>query len=126
VKNILKHILMAGIAAIMLYGCAANSGGKVQQANSMPTHPELDSQEMLVSCASCHRDVTPDIYKQWYDSRHGIGNVKCFQCHGTYENFRKIPAETSCASCHNEQFGHSVAGKKCWDCHPAHNFQGHM
>ncbi len=104
---------------------AATSGISAEPVKAVGSHPQLSQREMLTPCARCHRDVTPDIYKQWYDSVHGIANVKCFQCHGTYENFRTQPDETSCAACHNAQYLKRPKDKKCWDCHPAHNFFVH-
>ncbi len=85
-------------------------------------HPELSDQEKWTACATCHIKATPDIYKEWFGSVHGIGNVKCYQCHGTYEDFHVTPKETSCASCHSAQFAKKPKGKTCWDCHPAHHF----
>ncbi len=111
-------IMAAAVPALSLA-----SGAKPKAAPS--AHPQLTDQEKLTPCAQCHKDATPDIYQEWYDSVHGIANVKCFQCHGTYENFRVEPNETNCAACHNKQYQKRPKGKKCWDCHPAHNFFVH-
>ena len=85
-------------------------------------HPKLNDQQKLTPCATCHKKVTPDIYKEWFDSVHGIGNVKCYQCHGTYEDFHVTPKEKNCAVCHNAQYNKKPKDKACWDCHPAHHF----
>ena len=89
-------------------------------------HPELSDQEKLIPCAQCHQEVTPEIYQQWYQSRHGLDNVKCFQCHGTYENFQKIPSPDRCAPCHAKQVAHSPKDKNCSLCHPGHKFNVHQ
>ncbi len=117
--------MLACFVAAVAAGCAGTADKKVSDSMAAARHPELTDQEKLTPCAACHRDITPEIYQQWYDSRHGLGKVKCFQCHGTYENFRVSPDETSCAACHNAQFQHAAKGKRCWDCHPAHGFVAH-
>jgi len=89
------------------------------------SHPKLSQQEKLTPCSQCHKEATPEIYKEWYNSVHGIANVKCFQCHGTYENLRTEPDETHCAACHNKQYLKRPKDKRCWACHPAHNFFVH-
>ena len=88
-------------------------------------HPELSEQEKLIPCAQCHQEVTPEIYQEWFQSRHGLDNVKCFQCHGTYENFEKIPSRDRCAPCHAQQVSHSPKDKACAACHPSHKFNVH-
>jgi len=88
-------------------------------------HPKLSPQQKLIACATCHKEVTPNIYKQWYNSGHGLDNVKCFQCHGTYENFRVVPDISTCAACHAKQCAKTVSDKTCWQCHPAHRFTVH-
>ncbi len=88
-------------------------------------HPPLSEEEKLLPCASCHKDVTPEIYKEWYNSRHGLDNVKCFQCHGTYENFEVVPSVSHCMPCHAKEVTHSPKDKNCAACHPAHKFSVH-
>ncbi len=88
-------------------------------------HPALSEEEKLLPCASCHREVTPEIYKEWRESRHGIANVKCFQCHGTYENFEVVPATSSCMPCHAKEVTTAPKDKDCAACHPAHKFSVH-
>ena len=92
---------------------------------ALKTHPSLSEEEKLLPCASCHRDVTPEIYEEWYKSRHGLDNVKCFQCHGTYENFEVIPAASRCMPCHAREVSSAPQDKNCAACHPAHKFSVH-
>ncbi len=89
-------------------------------------HPEIPEEAVYRACTACHKVATPQIYEDWYNSTHGLDNVKCFQCHGTYENFRKVPEMTTCAICHQGQMKSRVQqGKKCWECHAPHLFRGH-
>ncbi len=123
-KQILRFCLLLVVLAISS-ACTAGTSKNTTQDKPSAKHPALSEQEKLTPCAQCHKDVTPDVYKDWYDSVHGIANVKCFQCHGTYENFRIVPDETQCAVCHNQQYLKRPADRKCWVCHPAHNFFVH-
>ncbi len=87
------------------------------------THPELTEQEKLQPCFECHKEVTPDIYSEWQESLHGIGMVKCYQCHGTFENMKRIPETSNCRVCHAAQMEKCPQDKKCWSCHKAHTFK---
>lgn len=87
-------------------------------------HPELDEQEMIMACSDCHREVTPELTEEWWNSAHGIGNVKCYQCHGTYENMMVIPAQSNCEICHMDKASDPVKGLAWRKSHPAHSFQG--
>ena len=33
------------------------------------------------ACMTCHKEKTPGIYKQWFDSDHAANNVTCLGCH---------------------------------------------
>lgn len=96
-------------------------------ANNMEkvAHPELSEQEMYIACADCHKETTPDIEKQWYDSSHGIAMIKCYQCHGTFETFKVTPTKADCAVCHLDQLEKcaKTEDKACWDCHVPHVFK---
>ncbi len=95
-------------------------------ADGIPAdHPDLDEQEMYTACSDCHRDETPDVYEQWWNSAHGIATVKCYQCHGTYEDMMRVPATSNCMFCHEEQTSQMDGTLTCWQCHSAHHFTGH-
>ena len=66
-------------------------------------HPEIEEEFLLTPCSQCHKTTTREVYEEWFESTHGIANVKCYQCHGTYENFRKVPEKATCAVCHTGQ-----------------------
>ncbi len=124
-KIILSILLTASVA---LAGCvaqqnASSSAGDIGQQSGI--HPELTEQEQYIACSDCHKTVTPEIYEEWYQSGHGIGMVKCYQCHGTYEDLQVVPESSNCAVCHSGEFHRSPAGSQCWTCHPAHTFVMH-
>ena len=79
-------------------------------------------------CRTCHQQTTPKVYKQWAKSKHFVANVRCFQCHGTFEDFHKTPPIEKCMACHYNEvvtMQKKKPGMKCWDCHQEHIFQFH-
>lgn len=106
-------ILVGGLCSASGQGQSANAGG----------HPELTEQEKLIACSECHQKQTPQVYDEWYQSLHGIGMVKCYQCHGTFENMRVEPDKSSCAACHSGAMEKCPQDRKCWECHKAHLFK---
>ncbi len=122
-----KILFLSVLIGLFLVACET---GKVDEkttpALKAPVgHPQLSAEEKLMPCSACHREVTPEIYQEWFNSRHGLANVKCFQCHGTYENFEAEPSVGRCASCHAKEVAHAPKDKKCWACHPVHKFTVH-
>ncbi len=116
------------VVLFLLWACtgAQKDGGTVIADAS--AHPEMTEQEMLIPCFECHQEATPDIYTEWYDSLHGIGMVKCYQCHGTFENMKTQPEASDCMVCHVGQMEkcmkHDDAkDKKCSSCHNTHTFK---
>ncbi len=123
---------MAAAAAVLVAlflsaGCVRQGGSAHGQAATgvAAEHPQLSQVEMQKPCFECHKEVTPDLYDQWYNSGHGLDNVRCFQCHGTFENMKRVPDEAVCSVCHSGQFHKRPAGSSCWQCHPAHAFSAH-
>lgn len=102
-----------------------NSVASAPRIQKAVMHPELTEQEKLIACNQCHKDVTPEVYEEWYNSVHGIANVKCFQCHGTFEDFHVTPELKKCEACHAKEVAHSPKDKRCWECHAAHRFTVH-
>ena len=110
-------LLLTGLA----FGMAVAAPAK-KAAKPAPAHPKLSAVEMLVDCAECHKEATPEVEKQWYDSKHGLAMVKCYQCHGTFEKFTVTPARETCAACHAGQLKKCTQDKACWQCHLPHSF----
>ena len=111
------------LASLCLVWTCASALGSEGSASKTGKHPEITEQEKLVACDECHQKATPDIYKQWFDSLHGIGMVKCYQCHGTFENFNVEPAVSVCATCHEKMVEKCPKDQKCWACHKPHSFK---
>ncbi|MFA5700547.1 MAG: hypothetical protein WC913_04645 [Desulfuromonas sp.] len=134
-KKICAAILAVGAVVLLVACSSAVTGGKKDGAQSGPTsesagpilaqHPPMSAQEKLRPCVECHKEVTPEIYTQWYNSRHGIDIVKCYQCHGTYEQMYKVPPVSQCAICHAGETMNNPSAQPCWDCHLEHTFKGH-
>lgn len=85
-------------------------------------HPELGEQEQYIDCADCHTEATPDVYKEWYDSVHGVAMIKCYLCHGTFESFVVSPQRDNCATCHADML-EKEQGTPCYECHIPHSFK---
>lgn len=117
-----KKIISAGLiltALAVLILSVPPVTGKMEKI----THPELSEQEMLMACSDCHRETTPEIEKEWFDSVHGIAMVKCYQCHGTFETFKVTPTKEDCATCHLDMLDKCPQDKPCWECHVPHSFK---
>lgn len=101
--------------------------GMVPAKKAKVTHPEVGEEE---TCDSCHREVTPEVVEAWFQSRHGMNNVKCFVCHGPVgPNFtRRAPVER-CLGCHGDKVASMAkpffAGKDCFSCHSGHELNPH-
>jgi len=117
-KNRVIRWLPAAILAALLL-----TGMEVSGQNSQDTHPDIDEQDMYIACSDCHRENTPDIEKEWFDSVHGIAMVKCYQCHGTFETFKVTPSREDCATCHTDMLEKCDQNKPCWECHVPHSFK---
>ncbi len=78
------------------------------------------------TCVQCHKEITPDIVKQWKASAHGYTLTNCGVCHGDQKNFRVKPGNDVCIGCHSTQVEqNTVKGKSCATCHPPHHFTQH-
>ncbi|WP_240744313.1 cytochrome c3 family protein [Desulfopila sp. IMCC35006] len=121
VKN-QRGIHYAGFALVIL-GTVLLSVSVMAGDKKKDVHPELSGQEMLIACADCHREATPEIEKEWYGSVHGIAMVKCYQCHGTYGDFMITPDRQTCATCHLDMLEKCPKDKPCWECHIPHSFK---
>jgi len=119
--KIIMSVLLAVSVAFFCGACPFFSGNV--EAKESKGHPDLSEQEQLIPCSQCHKAETPDLHDQWYNSRHGIGMVKCYQCHGTFENLVAIPDRSTCGFCHNAALEKCPSDKPCWECHPAHKFE---
>lgn len=117
----MKKRILTVLTLVISVALVACSG--LQVAETMSGHPPLSEQQMLIACSECHQKATPDVYNDWYASTHGIGNVKCYQCHGTFENLVVTPDMTqSCDACHTDKMGAHTGSQTCWECHSAHGF----
>ncbi len=76
------------------------------------------------TCQGCHKEEA----KEWSNSAHGVANVMCYQCHGTFDKFYVKPPVSKCETCHHQEVVSTrmkMPNAKCWTCHPAHYFSFH-
>ena len=88
-------------------------------------HPETEPGK---TCDDCHKEDTPEAYKAWQGSLHGLNGVKCFVCHGsTGKDFVKRPSSQRCRGCHAAEVAQlatpKLQGKRCDSCHPGHELK---
>jgi hypothetical protein len=79
-------------------------------------------------CMPCHKEKTPGLYRQWYDSEHAVHNVTCIDCHGAEEGdadgfmheealIATLVTPKDCGECHQKETKqvsesyHAKAGK---------------
>jgi len=80
------------------------------------------------NCQDCHQRETPNVYKHWLGSKHGINNVKCGICHGDALNYRARPDKTVCIGCHSQQVNNMPSDAlvtNCSFCHRSHWYTVH-
>lgn len=120
-----KQIIML-VSLFVVMGVVACGSLQSDRSEKAKGHASLTEQQKLISCSECHQKATPEIYFQWFDSTHGLGGVKCYQCHNTFGDIRKQPdINQSCNSCHADMVGnadHTEGLATCWECHDAHDF----
>ncbi len=114
-----------GIVSFFSIAACAQYGNSPASENANPNgHSALSQSEKRQPCYECHKEVTPDIYEEWYNSRHGIAHVRCFQCHGGYDDLKVVPDVAQCSVCHMEVMDRCPKDRPCWSCHSAHEFKG--
>jgi len=118
--------VLVGLAVAALVAATALAGPAAKKR--VKGHPEVDVAE---ACDTCHADVTPEVVDNWYLSKHGVNNVKCFVCHGSVgkDFVRRAPIDR-CVGCHAEEVASmaqpGLAKKDCFSCHPAHTLSPHL
>ncbi len=63
---VMKTVLLVVIASAMLMGSMAFA---------------TDSPEVAGKCMTCHKEKSPGLYRQWYQSGHAAHKVTCYDCH---------------------------------------------
>jgi hypothetical protein len=112
----MKPVLVVALRALAALALAAALPALA--APKPPTaHPDVKGEQ---ECATCHRVDTPDAFKAWEDSKHGLSLVKCVVCHGsTGKDFKAKPAATTCRGCHAGK-AEALAGRPVRDCFACH------
>lgn len=116
-------ITLLFLLSLIIASCGVMNSKKAEPAVG---HATLTEQHKLIACSDCHKDATPDIHREWYSSTHGLGGVKCYQCHNSFENLVRSPdIHQSCNSCHADKVNneeHTEGEDTCWECHQGHSF----
>ena len=62
-------------------------------------------------CLTCHRKLSPGLYRQWSASRHGEAGVTCIECHGAAAD------DTDAFEHHGALIATLVTPRDCGACH---------
>ncbi|MCF7805037.1 MAG: hypothetical protein K9N46_06655 [Candidatus Marinimicrobia bacterium] len=65
-------------------------------------------------CMACHKEKSPGLYNQWFESAHGQQNVTCISCHGAKKSdsdafmhegalIATLVTPKDCGSCHKKE-----------------------
>ncbi len=128
-----------GLVGLLAFSYLSRNTGKLAatpkakvliQADQHPGWPENKTELESKTCRDCHMETTPEVYKEWANGRHGIANVRCTVCHGSFEDFKSVPTVETCRSCHAKEYDQmmlpsDLSKKTCWQCHPAHSESVH-
>lgn len=105
----MDHVALARIGVRQVQNAAAAHDQErdalaawLKQSAASPLAPQLQREESLLNCATCH---------QTKDRHHGLFGNDCAQCHGTTKwtvpEFRHpSPVSQSCAQCHQAPPSH--------------------
>ena len=123
----MKRFCTAAVIATSVLILSALATVADERAVELTEHMEVAATD---TCDGCHAEITPEIHQQWFNSKHGMLNVKCFVCHGAIgEDFMFKPSPDRCVGCHFEQVESLdtpfMEGKSCFSCHPPHQLGPH-
>ncbi|MCP4547716.1 MAG: hypothetical protein GY835_14745 [bacterium] len=73
-----------------------------------------DESAVAGECMTCHKEKTPGLYKQWFQSNHAQNNVSCLDCHEAKRNesdafehegawIATLVTPKDCGSCHEKE-----------------------
>lgn len=79
--------------------------------DSEPLFVEAQTTYTGEDCLGCHRQITPNIFVQWNQSKHGQSSVYCDSCHGSDHDALIWPTGKQCSSCHSTQVEQFNRGK---------------
>ncbi len=119
-----KWVMAAAVCAALMLGQSWSNAAQYQRIK------HLDIPDSAGDCYECHKKVTPRLAQDWLESKHGVGLMKCFVCHGNPDNKGSVPFQVNpdpqvvCRKCHEpamkkmeQQYG---IKPDCNQCHPYH------
>ncbi len=71
-----------------------------------------DQLQVAGACMTCHKEKSPGLYRQWYDSEHAVHNVTCLSCHQAEKGDRDAFAH------YDALIATLVTPADCGRCHP--------
>jgi hypothetical protein len=122
--NNTKIWLLAASLCSAVFFLAVSQAGAAGLNHLIPTEDAFD-------CYACHKIATPKVAQDWYESKHGVGLMKCFVCHGQPDGKGSVPWTVNpdpkevCQKCHDPAMKRMEAkygiNPDCNRCHPFHH-----
>ena len=84
-----------------------------------------DDSRVSGKCMTCHKEKSPGLYNQWFDSDHAKHNVTCLDCHkasksesDAYEHYgayiATLVTPKDCGVCHQKEAKETECYKKSY------------
>jgi hypothetical protein len=70
-----------------------------------------NSSQVAGKCMTCHKEKSPGLYNQWFNSKHALHKVTCIDCHGAEKN------ESDAFMHEGAYIATLVTPKDCGKCH---------
>lgn len=71
----------------------------------------VEADPVAGKCMTCHKEKTAGLYRQWFNSPHGVHNVTCLDCHGAAKS------DADAYSHYGATIATLVTPKDCGKCH---------
>ncbi|MDD5087167.1 MAG: multiheme c-type cytochrome [bacterium] len=80
---------------------------------------DADDSVVRGKCMTCHKEISPGLYNQWFGSRHAKHDVTCYDCHGAERGeadaylhegtyIATLVTPRDCGECHTQEMNEFV------------------
>jgi len=108
-KTRLPILLLIAVVTSGLAGLAGPADATAQTDQPAPVN-----QTVAGKCMTCHKEKSPGLYQQWFNSRHAQHNVTCLNCHQAREGevdaymhegalIATLVTPKDCSQCHQKE-----------------------
>ena len=72
----------------------------------------LSQDDASGKCMTCHKEKSPGLYNQWYNSQHAVHKITCYDCH------KADKGDADAFMHYDARIATLVTPKDCGQCHP--------